>query len=55
MAKAKLRLTIPKPVLVLMGPRKRPLDMRMPPVIINTPAAAKVMAITPGYRRVRNI
>jgi hypothetical protein len=52
---AKLKLTMPKPVLVLMGLRNRPLAMRMPPVIIKTPAAASVMAMTPGCLRDRNM
>ena len=55
MAMAKLKLTMPKPVLLLMGLRNKPLVNRMPDVIIRMPAAAKVMAITPGDRRVRNI
>jgi hypothetical protein len=42
-------------VLLLMGLRNKPLVIRMPAVIIKMPAAAKVMAMTPGDRRDRNM
>jgi hypothetical protein len=48
MAMAKLILTMPKPVSVLRGPTYRPIDWRVPMVIIKIDAAMIVVIQTPG-------
>jgi hypothetical protein len=49
MAMAKLMLTMPKPVSVLRGPTYRPIDWRVPMVIMRMAAAMSVVTQTPGW------
>jgi hypothetical protein len=49
MAMAKLILTMPKPVSVLRGPTYRPIDWRVPMVIIKIEDAMIVVIQTPGW------
>ena len=46
-AMAKLMVTMPKPVSVLMGPMYKPMDWRVPMVIMRMDAAMRVVIQTP--------
>ena len=48
MAMAKLMLTMPKPVSVFKGPTYKPIDWRVPMVIMRMEAAMSVVTHTPG-------